>query len=142
MKTFVSFDFENDRQYKYILNSWDANQYIDFEFDDGSTREINSWNIDRVKAAITTKIKGADCLLAIIGRYSNCYHKDRNLIGSKNWQYFEIAKAIELGKKVVAVKLDRSYDTPDILYNQGVSWAMSFTLDSVKAALHKAKYGW
>lgn len=46
MKTFVSFDFENDRQYKYILNSWDANQYIDFEFDDGSTREINSWNID------------------------------------------------------------------------------------------------
>ena len=99
MKTFVSFDFENDRQYKYILNSWDANQYIDFEFDDGSTREINS-------------------------------------------QYFEIAKAIELGKKVVAVKLDRSYDTPDILYNQGISWAMSFTLESVKTALHKAKYGW
>lgn len=142
MKTFVSFDFENDRQYKYILNSWNANQYIDFEFDDGSTREVNSWNIDRVKAAITTKIKGADCLLAIIGRYSNNYHKDRNLIGFKNWQYFEIAKAIELGKKVVSVKLDRSYNTPDILYNQGVSWAMSFTLESVKAALHKAKYGW
>lgn len=142
MKTFVSFDFENDRQYKYILNSWNANQYINFEFDDGSTREINSWNVDRVKAAITTKIKGADCLLAIIGRYSDSYHKDRKLIGYKNWQYFEIAKAIELGKKVVAVKLDRSYETPKILYNQGVSWALSFTLESVKSALHKAEYGW
>lgn len=142
MKTFVSFDFENDRQYKYILNSWDANQHIDFEFDDGSTREINSWNVDRVKAAITTKIKGADCLLAIIGKYSDNYHKDSQLIGFKNWQYFEISKAIELGKKVVAVKLDRNFKTPSILYNQGVSWAMSFSLESVKTALHKAEYGW
>lgn len=142
MKTFVSFDFENDRQYKYILNVWNSNPYINFEFDDGSTREINSWNVDRVKAAITTKIKGADCLLAIIGRYSNSYHKDRNLIGFKNWQYFEISKAIELGKKVVAVKLDRNFDTPRILYNQGVLWAMSFCLESVKTTLHRAEYGW
>ena len=142
MKTFVSFDFDNDRQYKYTLNMWASNSNIDFSFNDGSTQEIQSWNIGRVKAAITIKIKEADCLLAIIGRYSNSYHKDRNLIGFKNWQYFEIAKAIELGKKVVAVKLDRIFDTPDILYNQGVSWAMSFTLESVKAALHKAKFGW
>lgn len=142
MKTFVSFDFDNDRQYKYTLNMWASNANIDFSFNDGSTQEIQSWNIGRVKAAITIKIKEADCLLAIIGRYSNSYHKDRNLIGFKNWQYFEIAKAIELGKKVVAVKLDRIFDTPDILYNQGVSWAMSFTLESVKAALHKAKFGW
>lgn len=142
MKTFVSFDFDNDRQYKYTLNMWASNANIDFSFNDGSTQEIQSWDIGRVKAAITIKIKEADCLLAIIGRYSNSYHKDRNLIGFKNWQYFEIAKAIELGKKVVAVKLDRIFDTPDILYNQGVSWAMSFTLESVKAALHKAKFGW
>ena len=142
MKTFVSFDFDNDRQYKYTLNMWASNSNIDFSFNDGSTQEIQSWNIGRVKAAITIKIKEADCLLAIIGRYSNSYHKDRNLIGFKNWQYFEIAKAIELGKKVVAVKLDRIFDTPNILYNQGVSWAMSFTLESVKAALHKAKFGW
>lgn len=142
MKTFVSFDFENDRQYKYILNVWNSNPYINFEFDDGSTREINSWNVDRVKAAITTKIKGADCLLAIIGKYSDNYHKDSQLIGFKNWQYFEISKAIELGKKVVAVKLDRNFDTPRILYNQGVLWAMSFCLESVKTTLHRAEYEW
>lgn len=142
MKTFVSFDFENDRQYKYILNAWNSNPYINFEFDDGSTREINSWNVDRVKAAITTKIKESDCLLAIIGKYSDSNHKDSQLIGFKNWQYFEISKAIELGKKVVAVKLGRNFNTPRILYNQGVLWAMSFTLESVKTALHKSKYGW
>lgn len=142
MKIFISFDFENDRQYKYILNGWNANPNINFVFEDGSTREINSWNIDRIKAALTAKIRQADYLLVIIGRYSDSFHKDRSLIGYKNWQYYEIAKAIELGKKIIAVKLDKSYKTPEILYNCGVSWAMSFSLDSIKNAIHKAQYGW
>ena len=42
-KIFVSLDFENDRNYKYLLEAWDGNS--EFEFDDKSTREINSWNI-------------------------------------------------------------------------------------------------
>ena len=45
MKIFVSFDFDNDRQYKYTLNMWNGNGNIDFEFNDVSTREIQSWDI-------------------------------------------------------------------------------------------------
>ena len=56
MKIFVSFDFDNDRHYKYMLNAWAANSDIDFSFNDGSTQEIQSWNISRIKAAITAKI--------------------------------------------------------------------------------------
>ena len=60
MKIFVSFDFDNDRQYKYTLNMWASNANIDFSFNDGSTQEIQSWNISRIKAAITTKINQSD----------------------------------------------------------------------------------
>lgn len=141
MKIFVSFDFDNDRQYKYTLNMWDANDSIDFSFNDGSTNEIQSWNIGRIKAAITAKINQSDAILVLVGKYADSYHKDSSLIGYRNWQYFEIAKAKEAGKKIIAVKLDRSYLTPDLLYNIGASWAMSFTLESIKDAIYKAKCG-
>lgn len=138
MKVFVSFDFENDRQYKYTLNMWDGNDNIDFSFDDKSSSEINSWNIDRIKAALTMKIKEADAVLVIVGRYANSYHKDSSLIGKRNWQNWEIAKAKELGKKLIGVKLDSSYSSPDELLGSGASWAFSFTKDSIIRALRNA----
>lgn len=141
MKIFVSFDFDHDRQYKYTLNMWGANENIDFDFNDGSTREIQSWDIRRVKAAITTKIRQSDAILVLVGEYADSYHKNRAEIGYQNWQYFEIAKAIEANKKLIAVKIDRGNYTPCLLYGIGVSWAMSFTLDSIKRAIHKAQYG-
>lgn len=138
MKVFVSFDFENDRQYKYTLNMWDGNDNIDFSFDDKSSSEINSWNIDRIKAALTMKIKESDAVLVIVGRYANSYHKDSSLIGKRNWQNWEIAKAKELGKKLIGVKLDSSYSSPDELLGCGASWAFSFTKDSIVRALRNA----
>ena len=54
-KVFVSFDFENDRNYKYLLEAWNKSEKYDFEFDDKSSREINSWNISVIKAALTKK---------------------------------------------------------------------------------------
>ena len=141
MKIFVSFDFDHDRQYKYILNAWNGNDSIDFEFNDGSASEIQSWDISRVKAAITTKIRQSDAILVLIGEYADSFHKDRLEIGYRNWQYFEIAKASEAGKKIIAVKLEKSNKTPNLLYGVGASWALSFTLDSIKVAVHSAKYG-
>lgn len=107
MKIFVSFDFDNDRQYKYTLNMWASNANIDFSFNDGSTQEIQSWNISRIKAAITTKINQSDAILVLVGEHADTPHKDRYLIGYRNWQYFEIAQAKAAGKKIIAVKLDR-----------------------------------
>ena len=141
MKIFVSFDFDNDRQYKYTLNMWNGNGNIDFEFNDGSTREIQSWDISRVKAAITTKIRNADAILVLVGEYSDTRHKDADAIGYRNWQYFEIAKAKESGKKIIAVKLDRGNNSPSLLLNSGASWAYGFNIDSIKSAIHRAKYG-
>lgn len=142
MKIFVSFDFDNDRNYKYTLNMWNGNDYINFEFNDESTKEIQSWDISRVKAAITNKIRQSDAILVLVGEHADMPHKDRTLIGYRNWQYFEIAQAKAAGKKIIAVKLDRGNSSPSLLYGCGVSWAMSFSLDSIKAAIHRAQYGW
>lgn len=102
MKIFVSFDFDNDRQYKYTLNMWASNANIDFSFNDGSTQEIKSWNISRIKAAITTKINQSDAILVLVGEHADTPHKDRTLIG------FVIGSTLKLLRlKLLARKLLR-----------------------------------
>lgn len=136
MKVFVSFDFDHDRQYKYTLDMWNGNENIDFNFDDKSSTEINSWNVDRIKAALTMKIKQADVVLVIVGSHANSYHKDCRHIGNRNWQNWEIAKAKELGKKLVGVKLNHLNTSPDELLGSGATWAMSFSKDAIVKALN------
>ena len=40
-------------------------------------------------------------VIVIVGKEANKLHKDRELIGYRNWQNFEIAKAKELGKNLL-----------------------------------------
>ena len=55
-QVFVSFDYDHDRQYKYLLEAWDANPEFDFVFKDETPGEINTNDIGRIKAGITKKI--------------------------------------------------------------------------------------
>lgn len=135
-KIFVSFDFENDRNYKYLLEAWNGNS--DFEFDDKSTREINSWNISTIKAALTRKINEADYTIVIVGKEANKRHKDSQLIGYKNWQNFEIAKSKENGNKLIAIKINSLYESPEELLNSGASWAYSFSEEAIMKAVRNA----
>ncbi len=137
-KVFVSFDYENDRRYKFLLEAWDANKDFDFSFRDLSAQEINSNNISVVKAALTRKINDATHTLVIIGKYANTRHEDHELIGFKNWINFEINRSKANGNKLIAVKLDRSYESPDELIGANASWAMSFTKPTVVKALNDA----
>lgn len=73
----------------------------------------------------------------IVGKYANTRHKDYLAIGYRNWQNYEIAKSKEHGNKLVAVKLDRSYDSPEELLGAGASWA-TFSRDSILKALKAA----
>jgi hypothetical protein len=103
-----------------------------------SPDEINSGNVGRVKAALTTKINTATHTFVIVGRYANTPHKDSGLIGSKNWINFEIKQSKAHRNKLVAIKLDRNYGSPDELIGAGASWAMSFTEDAILEALRRA----
>jgi hypothetical protein len=134
-KIYVSFDYENDKHYKFLLEAWNANSYFDFSFSDKSAHEINSYNISRIKAGLTTKINESTCVLVIIGKEANKRHPDYQLIGDINWINWEINRAKELRKKLVAVKIDRSYESPVAIINSNASWAMSYTPEAITKAL-------
>lgn len=137
-KIFVSFDYENDRRYKFLLNAWSNNDEFEFEFDDKSSQEINSWNIPTVKGALSRKIQEADYTIVIVGKEANKLHKDYALIGYRNWQNFEIAKSKEYGNKLIGIKLDNSYESPNELLGSNASWAHSYTKEAIMEAVRKA----
>ena len=70
-KVCVSFDYTNDKNYRYLLSAWDANTNFDFGFNDFTPNEINSENYSRVKAVITQRIKESTYLLVLVGKYAN-----------------------------------------------------------------------
>lgn len=128
-KIFISYDYDNDRDYKNLLVAWDANQNFDFGFSDHSADvSIDSTDAAAIKRAISAKINQATYFLCIVGKKT---HKS-------DWVAWEIDKAVELKKKIVAVKIDRSYTTPTGLYGVGASWALSFTYESIKSAIDDA----
>ena len=125
---FVSFDYDNDRHYKDLLCAWDANPDFDFSFNETFPRvAVDSNDAEAIKSVLAQKIGAATHLLAIIGKYTY-----------SGWVGWEINKAKELNKKLVAVKIDREYTTPAALFGSGATWAMSFTRDAVLEALKEA----
>ena len=137
-KVFVSFDYDNDKRYKFLLEAWDANPKFDFKFSDLSSKEINSWDIPTIKGALTRKINSATYTLVIVGKEANKKHTDSVKIGYKNWLNFEIAKSKVNNNKLVAIKLLSTNTSPDELLNSGAKWAMRFTRDAILKALEEA----
>lgn len=137
-KVFVSFDYEDDKDYRHLLNAWDKNPNFEFNFSDLTPSEIQSWNIDRIKAVLTTKIRQATYTLVIVGKNANKKHPDSDEIGYRNWINFEVARSKYNRNKLVGVKIDKSYQSPEKLLGSGASWAMSFTQSSVLSALENA----
>lgn len=137
-KIFISFDYENDSKYKNMLLAWDANKEFDFSFNDKTAKEIQSDDISRIKAGLTSYIKQADYVLVLVGKYANKKDKRADEIGKTNWINWEIAKGKELKKKLIGVKIDREYESPSELLGSGATWAMSFSFESIKRAINDA----
>lgn len=126
-KIFISYDYDNDKHYKNLLKAWDANGTFDFSFHDHSADvSIKSTNATVIKRVISAKINNATYFLCIVGEKT---HKS-------DWVEWEIDKAVELNKKIIAVKISSTNTTPDGLYDIGVSWAMSFTEELIKKAVN------
>jgi hypothetical protein len=135
---FVSFDWDNDRRYKYLLEAWNKHPQFKFTFQDETPGEIDTYNVGRIKAGLTTRINAATHTLVIVGRYANAPHAKRYLIGFTNWINFEIHQSKLARNRIVAVKLDRTFESPEELQGAGASWAMAFTEDSIVRALAAA----
>jgi hypothetical protein len=123
---FISYDYDHDRHYKNLLLAWDKSKEFDFTFYDSSVDvSVDSNDPAAVRRVISARINGSTRFLCIVGQHT---HKS-------TWVDWEINKAIELKKKLVGVKVDRSYTTPSALLGVGASWALSFAFDSIKDAL-------
>ena len=107
----------------------------DFDIIDKTPSEIDTYNISRIKGGLTSKISEANILLVISGDYINSPHKDRYEIGCVNWQNWECKKALELGKKIILVKLHSYNDIPKKLYGFPREDVVGLELDKVKNAI-------
>ena len=137
-RIFISFDYEHDKNYRYLLTALAKNPRSDIEFTDVTPEEIQSYDIGRIKAVLTKRIKEATHTMVIIGKHANSYHADRDKIGERNWQWWEINKSNEEGKGFIAVKIESSNEPPEPLYGKGATWAKSFTVDSIVNAINQA----
>lgn len=133
-KVLVSFDWEHDQHYRHLLKAWSENSKFDFEFIDVTPEEIQSNDIDVIKEEIIKRIKESTHVLALIGPKANTPHPNRKKIGYLNWICFEVAKSKELGKKLVAVKVEKRFIAPYQVKNSGAKWAY-FDFESIKEAL-------
>lgn len=138
-KVFVSFDYDNDKHYKYMLEAWNANRRFDFVFSDVTPDEIDTYNVGRIKAALTAKINTATHTLVIVGKEANKVHRNQHLIGFRNWINFEIHQSKLAGNKLVAVRIQPQYEAPEELNGAIVSWAWGgFQENSIINALNYA----
>lgn len=137
-KVFVSFDYDNDKNYKLLLSAWDANPEFDFYFSDLSSGEIQSSSVAVVKQVLSKKNNEANYTVVLVGKEANKQHKDYKEIGYKNWLNYEIAKSKEHKNKLVAIKLVKENESPSELLGSGATWAMSFTSASIIKALNDA----
>lgn len=128
-KIFISYDYDNDKNYKNILKAWDANKTFDFSFDDHSADvSINSTEATAIKRSISAKINSATYFLCIVGKKTH----------SSSWVKWEIGKAVGLNKRIVAVKISSTNPTPTEILGVGAKWAMSFTEASITSAINDA----
>lgn len=93
-----------------------------------------------IKSVLSRKINEASHVILIVGKEANKLHKDRILIGYRNWQNFEVAKAKELGKRIVAVQLNSLYEYPEYEYpeklkNCGATRVYSFNHNDIVRAI-------
>lgn len=134
-RIFISFDYDNDRNYRYLLSAFSNNPRFEIDFIDATPEEIQSNDIGRIKAVLTSKIKSATHTLVIVGKHANSYHSDSAKIGERNWQWWEIKKSHEEGKQLIGLKIESSNQPPEPLLNNGAKWAHSFKVESIIQAL-------
>lgn len=136
-KVFVSFDYENDRLYKQLLDAWDANKRFDFTFQSHTPTEVQSFNIGRIKAVLTAKVKEATHVVVLIGKYANQIHPDTKLIGHRNWINFEVNQARLFNKKIVYVMLNQGNTLPETLIGAYATLVNSFNEKDIIEALKR-----
>jgi len=129
---YLSFDHRNDGYYRDVLITWSkmpgfAHFWVNSE---PPAVAVDSPGAEPIKQALAKRIGAASGLLCVIGPMSS----------TDGWMDWEIKKADELGKRVVAVRVNRDCEAPALLSDVGATCAMSFTFEGIRRAIEEA-YG-
>ena len=129
---FVSYDYENDGDYKDILMTWSKSP--DFPRltvnDQPVTTSAESEEATPLKRLIQGKIKAATGFLCVVGMNTS----------ANGWVEWEIRTAIDLDKRMIVARIDRDCVAPEVLSDVGATCALSFTVEGIKRAIDEA-YG-
>lgn len=128
-KIFVTYDYDNDRHYKNLLVAWAQNESFDLSFHDKSVDvSVESNDLGAIRRVVSARIRESSMFLCIVGKET----------WKSEWVEWEIDKARELGKPLVAVKTAKSNKAPRALAGGRPSWALAFKFDSIKKAIENA----
>jgi hypothetical protein len=129
---YLSYDRENDGYYKDVLVTWSqmpgfAQFWVN---DEPPSVAVDSVQAEPVKLALAKRIAAASGLLCVVGARSY----------ENGWTEWEIRKADELGKRIIAVRINRDFAFPELLSDVGATCALSFTFEGIRRAIDEA-YG-
>ena len=131
-QVYLCYDATNDGYYKDVLVMWSRIPgFAQFSINDEPYPvEAGSAGAEDLKQAVAAKIEATSGLLCVIG--AKCC--------SSGWMEWEVRKADELGKRIIAVRINRDCAVPELLSDVGATCAMSFTFEGIRRALEEA-YG-
>ncbi len=125
-KVFIGYEYDNDKAAKDRLLGWDVNREFDFSSYDRSLGiAVDSKEAAAIKLDLAARIGNSTHFLCLIG----------NETYRSAWAAWEARKAVELKKKLVAVKTNSINNSPTSLQGVGASWSTMFNFDSIKQAI-------
>jgi len=125
-KVFISYHAESDSHYKRLITAWAKNNKFKLDFEDVSTDvNIRSNDTAYLRRRMKEQIGKADVVIVFIGKDTH----------EREWVKWEIAKAKELNKTIIAVKEKRSYPSPEGLLGCGVRWVYGFSEEKIRQAI-------
>ena len=127
-KVFIGYDYDNDKAFKDRLLRWDANREFDFSsYDQSFGVAVDGPGAAAIKQDLAARIGDASYFLYIVGKESY----------RSGWVVWEVRKAVELKKKLVAAKTDSINNSPSVLQRVGVSWSTMLNFDSIRQAIDR-----
>jgi hypothetical protein len=126
-KVFIGYDFDHDKAAKDRLLGWDIDKECQFSSYDGSFNiAVDSNEAAAIKQDLAARIGDSSHFLCVVGKETY----------RSAWMAWEIRKAVELKKKLVAAKTDSTNNSPTALQGVGASWCTMLNFDSIKKAMN------
>ncbi len=125
-KVFISYYYNGDNHYKRLLKAWGANKKFSLDFVDVSTDiSIKSQDNNYIRRKISEKINQSDVFIVIVGEKTN----------ESEWVSWEIKKALEFKKKIIAIKEKKNNPSPKALLSIGAIWIYGFNKNDIINAI-------